>query len=110
MAYQNIKAELKRVGVNYSTVAELLGMSMNNVSMKINERTPLTVNEIKKIRQTFFPDASLDYLLVSDGDLPTEKEERLANLDAIEDILDETHARPEFYMALENMRNEVETS
>ena len=110
MAYQNIKAELKRFGVNYSMVADVLGMSVNNVSMKINERIPMTVDEIKQIRQAFFPDASLEYLLVSDGDLPTEKEERLANLDGIKDILDEAHASPEFYRALANMRREVEAS
>lgn len=110
MAYQNIKAGLKRFGVSYSMVAELLGMSVNNVSMKINERIPMTVDEIKRIRQAFFPDASLEYLLVSDGDLPTEKEERLANLDGIKDILDEAHASPEFYRALADMRREVEAS
>ena len=46
MAYQNIKAQLKRFGVSYSMVAELLGMSVNNVSLKINERIPMTVDEI----------------------------------------------------------------
>lgn len=110
MAYQNIKAELKRFGVSYSMVAELLGMSVNNVSLKINERIPMTVDEIKQIRQAFFPDASLEYLLASDGDLPTEKEERLANLDAIEGILDEVRASREFYDALGEMRAEVEQS
>lgn len=51
--------------------AELLGMSVNNVSLKINERIPMTVDEIKQVRQAFFPDASLEYLLVSDGDVPS---------------------------------------
>ena len=110
MAYQNIKAELKRFGVSYSMVAELLGMSVNNVSLKINERIPMTVDEVKQIRQAFFPDASLEYLLVSDGDLPTEKEERLANLDGIKDVLDEVGASPEFYRVLADMRREAEES
>ena len=110
MAYQNIKAELKRCGVSYTKVSELLDMSVNNVSLKMNERVPLTVSEAKKIRDAFFPDANLEYLLESDGDLPTERESRLANLDAIEDILDEAHASPEFYRALANMRREVEAS
>ncbi|OUN47347.1 hypothetical protein B5G20_05110 [Collinsella sp. An7] len=108
MAYQNIKAELKRCGVSYAKVSELLDMSVNNVSLKMNERIPLTVSEAKKIRDAFFPDASLEYLLESDGDLPTEREERLSNLNAIEDVFDEVGVPPVFYKTLAEMRAEVE--
>lgn len=107
MPYQNIKAELKRCGVNYSKVSEMLGMSVNNVSLKMNERIPLTVTEAKKIRDAFFPDASLEYLLESDGGLPTEQESRLASLDAIEEILDKSNASQELYEALADMRRET---
>ena len=68
MAYQNLKAELKRYGVNYGDVADLLGMSINNFSLKANERIPMTVDEAKKIRDEFCPDANLDYLLASYSD------------------------------------------
>lgn len=52
---------------------------------------------------------------VIDAILADEKSElnrsmRLANLNGIKDILDEVHAYPEFYKALSDMRNEVETS
>lgn len=63
MSYQNMKAELKRVSASYEDVAKLLGMSMNNVSMKINGRVPFTVDEVKSIQKTFCEDATLDYLL-----------------------------------------------
>lgn len=66
MAYQNMKAELKRYGISYTNVADLLGMSANNFSLKANERIPMTVDEAKKIRDEFCPDANLDYLLASD--------------------------------------------
>lgn len=108
MAYKNIKAELKRCGASYAMVSKLLEMSVNNVSLKMNERIPLTVNEAKKIRAAFFPDASLEYLLESDGDIPTERESRLFNLDAIKNVLDEVGANKELYEVLAGMRTEAE--
>lgn len=76
MAYQNLKAELRRYGVSYTKVAELLGMSINNFSLKANERIPMTVEEAKKIRDAFCPDANLDYLLASDGDVATKLDQK----------------------------------
>lgn len=74
MAYQNMKAEMKRYSITQSQVADLLGMSTNNVSLKINERIPMTVEEAKEIQQKFLSHASLDYLLASDGDVPTKRQ------------------------------------
>lgn len=68
MTYANIKAELARTGVTQSKVASFMGMTGNNLSLKLNERIPLTVHEAKKIRSRFFPEATLDYLLASDSD------------------------------------------
>lgn len=65
MSYQNTKAELKRVGASYEDVSALLGMSMNNFSLKINGRIPMTVEEAKAIQTTFCRDATLDYLLAN---------------------------------------------
>lgn len=66
MSYQNLKAELKRFGVTYEEASSFLGMSLNNFSMKMNGKVPMTVEEAKSIRDKFCPDASLDYLLGSD--------------------------------------------
>lgn len=65
VSYQNMKAELKRVGASYEDVSALLGMSMNNFSLKINGRIPMTVEEAKAIQATFCRDATLDYLLAN---------------------------------------------
>ena len=65
MSYQNMKAELKRVGASYEDVSALLGMSMNIFSLKINGRIPMTVEEAKAIQATFCRDATLDYLLAN---------------------------------------------
>lgn len=63
MTYQNMKAELKRVGATYDDVSKKLGMSMGNFSMKINGKVPMTVEEAKAIQKEFCKDATLDYLL-----------------------------------------------
>lgn len=110
MAFCNLKAEMARVKVSQADVAEFLGMSTSNFNLKVNERIPITVQEAEEIKNRFFPGMTLDYLFASDGDLPSEKEERLANLDAIEDILDEACASSEFYRVLADMRREVEAS
>ena len=74
LAYQNMKAEMNRYSIQQSQVADPLGMSTNNVSLKINERIPMTVEKAKEIQQKFLPHANLDYLLASDGDVPTKRQ------------------------------------
>jgi transcriptional regulator with XRE-family HTH domain len=61
--YQNLKAELTREGISQAQVAAHFGMSTNNFNMKMNGRVPFTVPEIVEIRETFVPEATLDYLL-----------------------------------------------
>lgn len=93
MAYQNLKAELRRYSVSYSKVAELLGMSINNFSLKANERIPMTVEEAKKIRDAFCPDANLDYLLASDGDVASGRDQKRSIADnAIEECVAQIQA------------------
>lgn len=70
MSYQNLKAEMKRIGVTQGDIAEFLSMSTNNVSLKINGKVSFTVDEAWKIRERFFPDETLDYLM----ERTTEKE------------------------------------
>lgn len=74
MAYRNLKAELVKHGIVQREVSDFLGMSLNNFSLKVHEKVPFTVDEIKRVRDRFAPDATLDYLLVSDGDVPTERD------------------------------------
>lgn len=72
MALNNLKAEIARSKyVTQKDIADLLKMTLSNVNKKINEFVPFTTDEIKMIRNEFFPDQSLDYLLESDGDVPT---------------------------------------
>ena len=108
MSLANMQAELKRAGITQRVVARGLQMSENNFSLKLKEKVPMTVDEAKFINSTYLPHVKLDDLLESDGDVPSEREKDKAQLDAIEDILDEIDACPEFYEALADMRAEHE--
>lgn len=103
----NLKAEFVKRGIVQREVAQFLGMSPNNLNLKLRENVSFTVDEVKRIRTRFFPDETLDYLLESDGDVPTEREKKLANLDSIKGILDEIDADPLLYESLADMRAEV---
>ena len=61
--YINIKAEMTRNGVTQAAIAEHYKIAPNTVNNKINGRTAMTVEEIVDWRNTFMPDATLDYLL-----------------------------------------------
>lgn len=85
MTYMNLKAEMVKKGITQSNAADLLGMTTNNFSMKVREKVPFTVEEMKKLRDEFFPVAQLDYLCESDGDRPTKAESLHAQVDAMGD-------------------------
>lgn len=74
MAFQNLKAEMTRKKITQAQVAESMGMSTNNLNLKINEKIPMTVDEIKFIQREWLPDVSLDALLESDGNVPSKSE------------------------------------
>ncbi len=62
MSYMNLKAEMTRENVTQEQAAKHLGMTSNNFSMKVREKVPFTIPEIKSLRDEFFPNAQLDYL------------------------------------------------
>lgn len=107
MSFNNMKAELRRWGITQRQVAESLEMSENNFGLKINERIPMTVDEAKFIRDKWMPQARLDYLLESDGDVPSEREREIANLDAIEGIVRDIGAEDVYGAAIDEMRAEI---
>lgn len=63
MPYQNLKAELRRVGATYGDAANLLGMTRENFGLKVNGKVPFTVPEITTVRDVLMPEATLDYLM-----------------------------------------------
>lgn len=107
MSLNNLKGELVRKGIKQKDAADYLGMTASNFNKKLSEAVPFTVDEIKKLRLQYFPHADLNYLLESDGDVPTEREKELASLDVLEGILDDVEASPVLYESLAGMRSEV---
>lgn len=87
MSLNNMKAEMKRVGVTQCDVADSMGMSNNNLNLKINEKIPMTVDEAKFIRDNWLPDCTLDVLLQSDGDVPTKAESLHEQVNAMTDAM-----------------------
>lgn len=69
MRYPNIKAEISRQGMTQAEVADIIGMSQQNLSFKLTGRVVLTVPEAKKIQAAVCKNATLDYLLVTDEEM-----------------------------------------
>lgn len=67
MSYPNLRAEMARAGTTQVCIAKSLGINPVTLWMKIDERSPFSLDEAKKIQAEFFPDATLDYLFASDG-------------------------------------------
>lgn len=58
--FENLKAEMTRHGKTIKDVADILNISANAVSFKLNGRTSFTLHEFLKLADTF--NCSLDYL------------------------------------------------
>lgn len=95
MTLNNMKAEVRRRGITQRQIAESMDMSENNLSLKINERIPMTVDEAKFIQRNWLYGNSLDYLLESDGNIPNIKDQSHGCIDAIGDILTKSGSEPD---------------
>ena len=90
MSYRNLKAEMARGGITQATVARHLGMTPTNFNLKVNEKVPFTIEEARDVRDRFFPDATLDYLFASDGNVPSAAERAHATACELRDALRDT--------------------
>lgn len=67
--FPNLKAEMARKNIKCAAVAEILNLSYDSVINKLNGKTDFTRAEVFKIRDTYFPSLSLDYLFkTADGE------------------------------------------
>lgn len=60
--YINLKIALLEKGLSIKTVANKLGLHRNTLSNKLDGNSRFYLDEIKKIRDTYFPDKTLDEL------------------------------------------------
>lgn len=62
MDCRNLIAEMARNGISRKQVGEVLGLCQDSISHRFNGKADFKVGELAKIRDTFFPELSLDYL------------------------------------------------
>ena len=60
--FDNIRAEMRRHKKTNKDIGNILGISANAVSFKLNGKSPFTLDEIRKLANEF--NCSLDYLAV----------------------------------------------
>lgn len=60
--YKNLEAELKRKSLTRANVAETLGINISTLSDKLTKPGRLKLEEALKIKRSFFPELSIDYL------------------------------------------------
>lgn len=60
--HPNLRAEMARIGIKQKDVAKLLGVSELTVSKKMNGKSSFTIDEAFLIKETFFPNFTVDYL------------------------------------------------
>lgn len=60
----NLKAEMARHNIKVETIAVAINRTKRAVRSRVEGRVPMSAKDIKAIRDTFFPECTLDYLLV----------------------------------------------
>lgn len=66
--FPNLAAEMSRIGVFPSDIATEVNLSPQTVRGKINDQYPWIDDEMKKIRDKWFPGMTLDYLFYCEND------------------------------------------
>lgn len=60
--FPNLEAELARTKTTRAELAKILGITPTTLSLKLNGKGTLSLKECVKIKNSVFPDKSLDYL------------------------------------------------
>lgn len=63
--YPNLNAEMKRTNKKYEDLANLLSLGISTISEKMRGISEFKVSELKIIKNSWFPNCSLDYLSVT---------------------------------------------
>lgn len=65
MAFNNLKAEMARMGFTQVDVAKAMGRSTKTANSVINEQIGLSIKQAQTIRDALFPEMTIDYLFKS---------------------------------------------
>jgi len=64
--FPNLRAEMARYEIKTKDVAEALNVSHKTINNKLSGKTPFMLQEALRIRDNFFPKASLEYLFTTE--------------------------------------------
>mgnify|MGYP001499107902 CR=1 FL=1 len=64
--YPNLEAEMARQGLRRKDLAEVLDVRTATIYDKLNGKFPFTLNEAMRIRDSLFPNLTIDYLFSSE--------------------------------------------
>ena len=75
--YPNLRAEMARKGITIQQMAndKDIGLSSNTLNMKLRGKVRWFEGDMKRIRNKYFPDLTLDYLFESDPSVLQERKE-----------------------------------
>ena len=65
---ENLEAEMKRKKISRSDIASILGLSYRTIHSRFNGESEWGYSECVKVRDTYFPDKTLDYLFATEED------------------------------------------
>lgn len=60
--YSELRVLMLKNHISMLEMSRLIGVSRNTISDKLNGKTKFTIEEITKIRDTYFPTISLDII------------------------------------------------
>lgn len=60
--FPNVNAERARLGLTLDEMAKQLNMKRGTLSLKLNKKSPITLDEAKKIKRILKTDMSIDEL------------------------------------------------
>ena len=70
--FNNVDAELKRKGMTRGNLATALEMSPSTMSLKLNGKSPISLEEARKIQAILAVDLTLDELFLAFNALNTQ--------------------------------------
>ena len=62
LMYSELRVLMLKNRISMLELSKLIGVSRNTISDKLNGKTKFTIEEITKIRDTYFPTISLDII------------------------------------------------
>lgn len=62
LMYSELRVLMLKNHISMLEMSRLIGVSRNTISDKLNGKTKFTIEEITKIRDTYFPTISLDII------------------------------------------------